>query len=58
LNGGPSKYLSVGPRYAADRADGLGRSASAGELEFQFQHFSNTPLTSDFNEHAANTQIH
>ena len=58
LNGGSTKNLSVGPRYAADRADGLGRSASAGKLEFQLQHFSNAPLTSDFNEHAADTEIH
>lgn len=58
LNGGSTEYLSVGSRHVPERADGLGRGASARELEFQFQHFSNTPLTSDLNEHAANTEIH
>ena len=58
LNGGSTENLSVGSRHVPDRADGLGRGASARELEFQFQHFSNTPLTSDLDEHAANTEIH
>ena len=58
LNGGSTEYPSVGPRHAANRADGLRRGAGAGELQFQFQKFSNTPLASNFNEHAADTEIY
>ena len=58
LNRRSTEHRSVGSRHAADRADGLGRGTGAGKFQLQFEHFPNTPLTRDFNEHAAHTEIY
>jgi hypothetical protein len=58
LNGRSIESLSVCPAHVANRADGLARRASGGEIKLQFQNFSDTPLPSHFNEHPAGAEIY